>query len=236
MSFKRYVSKNPLVIVSLSVLLILVSLFFFSPAFEKWTREAYDVLTSDDPERIRDYVSQYGIWGPLTIIVAMAVQMFLFVIPNILLIMIAITSYGPVWGSIISFVGISLASTVGYFIGKKLSPATLRKLISPATQKKIGGYVQDYGMMAIIVTRMTSFSNDGLSFVAGILGMRFRVYMLATLTGVTPLIVTLAIFGRNGKIEKALIWIAAAGLLMLITYIVLDRRRKRLRNADRSEE
>ncbi|HYG04546.1 MAG TPA: VTT domain-containing protein [Chryseosolibacter sp.] len=235
MGIRKYVSRNPAVLVSVSLLLILVVTYFVSPGVQSWVDEAYDVLTSDDEERIRVYVSQYGLWGPVTIIAAMALQMFLFVVPNILLIMIAITSYGPVWGSVISLLGICFASAIGYFIGKKLSPATLRKLISPGTQQKISEYVQDYGMLAIIVTRMTSFSNDGLSFVAGILGMRFRVYILATVTGVTPLIVTLAIFGRNGKIEKALIWIAAACLIMLIAYIFIDRRRKKLRNANRGE-
>jgi hypothetical protein len=41
------------------------------------------------------------------------------------------------------------------------------------------------------------------------------------------MIVLLAIFGRNGKILKALIWIAAISLMLLIIYIVIDKKRKK---------
>ena len=85
--------------------------------------------------------------------------------------------------------------------------------------------------MAIMLTRLSSFSNDALSFVAGLLGMRYRVYILSTIAGITPLVITLAIFGRNGKIEKALIWIAIASLLLLGLYIFVDKRRKKQKKA-----
>jgi uncharacterized membrane protein YdjX (TVP38/TMEM64 family) len=108
-----------------------------------------------------------------------------------------------------------------------LSPVTLQKFVSKKTQKKIGDFIQDYGMMAILLTRLSSFSNDALSFVAGLLGMRYKVYILSTLAGITPLVVTIAIYGRNGKIEKALIWVAAVSVVLLIAYIVIDKRRKK---------
>ncbi len=57
--------------------------------------------------------------------------------------------------------------------------------------------------------------------------MNYRKYILATLSGITPLIMLLAIYGRNGKILKALILIAAISLVLLIIYIVIDKRRKR---------
>ena len=56
--------------------------------------------------------------------------------------------------------------------------------------------------------------------------MTYRKYILATLSGITPLIVLLAIYGKNGKIEKALIWIAAISMVLLIVYIIIDKRRK----------
>lgn len=224
---KKFLIKNFPIVVSVSLLALLASSYFFIPGVQEWTNEAYDVLTSDDEERVKEYVAQYGIWGPLAIIVAMAVQMFLFIVPNILLMMIAIISYGPVWGSIISLAGVFCASSLGYLIGKKLSPVTLRRFVSEKTQKKIGEYIKDYGMMAIMITRLSSFSNDALSFVAGLLGMRYRVYILSTLAGITPLIIIIAIYGRNGKIEKALIWVAVVSLALLVAYIVIDKRRKK---------
>ena len=116
---------------------------------------------------------------------------------------------------------------VWVFYRGKLSKVTLARFISEENQRKIGQFIHDYGMGTIMITRLSSFSNDGLSLVAGVLKMEYKKYITATLIGITPLIVLLAIFGKNEKIEWALIWIAAASLVMLVVYIVIDKKRKK---------
>jgi uncharacterized membrane protein YdjX (TVP38/TMEM64 family) len=223
---KASFNKTP-VFIYLSIAVILVTCYFVFPEFKQEVNEAFAVLTGEDEERIQGYVKTFGVFGPLIIILGMAFQMFLFIIPNVLLMMIAIVSYGPVWGSVISFIGVFAASSFGYYIGTKLSPVTMARFVNESTQKKIGEFIQDYGVGAIIITRLCSFSNDALSFVAGLLKMSYRKYILSTLTGITPLIVLLAIFGKNDKIEWALLWITLASLIMLIVYIILDKKRKK---------
>lgn len=213
--------------VYIALAIVLAICYFTIPQFKQGINTAFDVLTGEDEERIEHWVSTFGVFGPIVLILGMMLQMFLFVIPNVLLMMIAIVSYGPLWGSVISFVGVFAASSFGYYIGRKLSPVTVSKFVNERNQQKISEYIQDYGASVIMITRMCSFSNDALSFVAGILKMRYRKYILSTLVGITPLIVMLAIFGKNEKIEWALIWITAASLVMLIVYIIVDRRKKR---------
>lgn len=222
----RKTSKTPLII-SAFVLLSLVASYFIFPSFEKSIDEAFEILTSEDEDRIKDWVSQFGLWGPLVIIVAFVLQMFLFIIPNILLIIICILSYGPVWGGLLAWFGIVLASTVGYFIGNKLSPVTVQKLVSEKTQKKLHEFIKDYGMKAIIALRLSSFSNDGLSLVAGLLNMAYRRFITATIIGITPLIAAFAIFGGNGRIEKFLPWVGGFMVACLVIYIIVDKRRSK---------
>jgi uncharacterized membrane protein YdjX (TVP38/TMEM64 family) len=219
-------SKLPL-FASLSIVAILVLCYFIFPSFQNGVKQAFDLLTSDDEEALKAWVSQFGLLGPIIIIVGMVVQMFLFVVPNIALMMISILCYGPIWGAVIALIGVFCASSLGYLIGSRLSRVTLNKFVSVSTQKKISEFIRDYGVGAIMITRLSSFSNDALSFVAGILKMSYYKYILSTLTGITPLIVLLAIYGNNGKIEKALIWISAISLALLIAYIVMDKKRKK---------
>src|SRR5689334_1547889 len=94
-------SKLPL-IVSIVTIACLIGCYFIFPGYQEGIDEAFEILTSDDEERIREWVSQFGAWGPVAILVAMVAQMFLFIVPNILLILISIVSYGPVWGSILA--------------------------------------------------------------------------------------------------------------------------------------
>ena len=223
---KSSFKKGP-IIVYLSLAVIFAVCYFFIPQFKREIDTAVDVLTGEDEERIQRWVSTFGFFGPIVIVVGMMLQMFLFVIPNVLLMMIAIVSYGPVWGAVISFVGVFAASSFGYYIGGKLSKVTLSKFVSIEHQRKIAQFIQDYGVGTIMITRLCSFSNDALSFVAGMLKMEYRKYIVSTLIGITPLIVLLAIFGKNEKIEWGLIWITLASVIMLVVYIVIDKRRKK---------
>ncbi|HEX6224429.1 MAG TPA: VTT domain-containing protein [Chryseolinea sp.] len=232
---KRPLKKGP-IIIYLSLAVLFAACYFFIPQFKEEVDTAVDVLTGEDEERIERWVSTFGIFGPVVIVVGMMVQMFLVIIPNVLLMMIAIVSYGPVWGAVISFVGVFAASSFGYFIGGKLSKVTLARFVSIENQRKIAQFIQDYGIGTIMITRMCSFSNDALSFVAGMLKMDYKKYIVSTLIGITPLIVTLAIFGKNEKIEWALIWITAASLITLVVYIVLDKRRKKKRRMRSMEQ
>jgi len=223
---------NTPLIISLSFLVVLVGGYFIIPAYKNGIDEAFSVLTSKDEKLIREWVEQFGIGGPIVLILLMVLQMFLFVVPNILVMMISIVSYGPIWGSVISFLGVFASSSVGYTIGKKLGPYTLNKLVSKKILVKLVTFLENYGVGAIAITRLASLSNDSLSIAAGLLRMSYRKYILATLAGITPLIVLLAIYGKNGRIERALIWIAGISMVLLIVYIIVDKRRKKKSHLD----
>jgi uncharacterized membrane protein YdjX (TVP38/TMEM64 family) len=217
--------KLPLFI-SLSLIALLIFLYFVIPSFQNFINDAFNAITSNDEEKIRKWVSQFKLAGPVILILIMIVQMFLFVVPNVFIMMVAIISYGPFWGAVISFLGVFASSSTGYMIGRYLGPITVQKLISDKALKKTSEFIKRYGVTAIAITRISSFSNDSLSIVAGLLKMNYRKYILATIGGITPLIVLIAIYGKNGKIFTSLIWIAATSLVVLIIYIITKERKK----------
>ena len=103
----------------LSLLGIATVCYFLIPEFKEGVNEAFHMLTSEDQDEIQRWVKQFGILGPIVLILAMAFQMFLLIVPNILLFAIAIVCYGPVWGALICMIGVFASSSLGYFIGKK---------------------------------------------------------------------------------------------------------------------
>jgi uncharacterized membrane protein YdjX (TVP38/TMEM64 family) len=114
----------------------------------------------------------------------MVVQMFLFVVPNIFVMMVAILMYGPVFGSIISLAGVFGSSSVGYLIGTKLGPVTIEKLLSKRTLQKATSFIKEYGVAAIAITRVSSLSNDSLSIVAELhSGYNMRYYPSGGIAG-----------------------------------------------------
>ena len=186
------------------------------------------MITSEDKDRIKTWVKQFGALGPIVLIAAMTAQMFLFVIPNLLLFIIAILCYGPIWGSLICLGGVFISSSLGFLIGKKLGPRAIDRFVSEKAQERISVFVKLYGAKAVGILRLSSLASDGLGFVAGILEMEYKKFILATMSGIFPVVLLIAIFGNNGKIETALIWLAAISVGALIVYIILDKKRRKV--------
>ncbi|MFD2515284.1 TVP38/TMEM64 family protein [Pontibacter locisalis] len=217
-------NKWPLII-TLILIGCLVASYFFIPGFQKEVDNAWDILTSGDKQRISDWVSQFGFWGPFFIVLAMIAQMFLLVINVVALMLVSIIAYGHFWGSIIAIGAVVVASTVGYFIGRWVGEAGVAKLIGEKSERKINGFVEEYGLWAVVIARISPFlSNDAISFVAGLTKMSYFKFMGATLAGIVPLTILLAWLGENNqRLKTGLIWVSAISLAAFIGYIAYDK-------------
>lgn len=222
------VSKNkaPLYI-SISIIATVILSYFLIPGVQKFLNDAFFVLTSKDEQQIQSWVGQFGFWGPLAIIFAMIIQMFLIVIPSPILIAVSVLAYGAVWGSIIAIAAIFSASTVGYIIGAYFGPVIVTKLLGPHARLKVEKAIIDYGFWAVIVTRLNPFlSNDAISYIGGILRMGYWRFMGATLLGITPLTIFIAYLGENSaQLKSSFLWVGIISLILFVVYIWWDKHR-----------
>ncbi|MBT0608365.1 TVP38/TMEM64 family protein [Aequorivita echinoideorum] len=220
-------SKLPLFF-SLFIIVVLILLYFLEPTFQDFCQQAWQILTSNDEEKINNWVTGLGWWGPLVLIAAMVVQMFLIVIPSILLIVVSVLAYGPILGSIISVTAVVLASTIGYFIGRYIGPWFAAQILGKKKERTISRFLDDYGFWAVVITRINPFlSNDAISFVAGILKMDYFKFISATLAGIAPLILFLAIMGENFQtLKTGLLIVSVISLFIFGIYLWIKKRHK----------
>ncbi|GAB2989678.1 hypothetical protein GCM10027284_02760 [Cyclobacterium sediminis] len=158
----------------------------------------------------------------------MVVQMFMFIIPSFLLMVVTILAYGPWLGSGIIFIAIFTASTIGYGVGVNFGTPVIDRLLGEKTDKKITGFLEDYGFWAVIVTRLSPFlSNDAISIIAGMLRMGYWRFIGSTMLGILPLTAAIAILGENREdMKTGLIWLGAVSLVSFILYVWWDKRRR----------
>tara|TARA_R110000764_G_scaffold1409_1_gene5486 strand:+ start:1395 stop:2030 length:636 start_codon:yes stop_codon:yes gene_type:complete len=207
----------------------IVTSYFLIPEVKEFLDEAWSVLTSDDEERVQKWVSGFGWLGPIVLVLAMIAQMFLLVVPSILLMVVSVLAYGPIWGSIIIIASVYAASTVGYFIGSYFGDTIVKRIIGKKSEKKVASFLDDYGFWAVIVTRLNPFlSNDAISFVGGLLRMGYWKFMGATLVGIAPLTAFIAIFGKSiDELKMGLLWGSVISLLAFGAYIWWDKKHKK---------
>ncbi|WP_026934872.1 TVP38/TMEM64 family protein [Christiangramia echinicola] len=218
-------SKLPLYL-SIGIVGCLVAAYFFIPPAQGFMDEAWSVLTSGDTNKIQQWFKDFGWIAPLVLIFAMVAQMFLIVVPTIALMVVSILAYGPVWGSLIVFVAVFTASSVGYWIGRYFGPGIVDKIIGHKTEKKVADFLEDYGFWAIFITRLNPFlSNDAISFVGGILKMSYRKFITATISGIAPLTIFIAILGKSTQgLKMGLLWGSIVSLVLFAGYIYWDKK------------
>ncbi|MCM8568214.1 VTT domain-containing protein [Gramella jeungdoensis] len=167
--------------------------------------------------------------GPIAIIIVMILQIFLVVFPSWLPMIVAVLAYGFWGGAFISIAGVFCASTIAFYIGKWLGEEHLQKMIGSSKNKKVQYWVSNYGFWTITIFRISPFlSNDAISIIAGMLGMKYRKFIIATLTGIIPLSFAIAYFGRDThELKNGLYWIGGAGILIYAVYVYIDHRRRK---------
>jgi len=221
-------SKAPLYI-SLARVASIVACYFLIPSVQEFLDKAWAVLTSGDEKRITQWVDGFGWFGPVVLILAMIIQMFLIVIPSVALMVVSIIAYGPIWGSLIVFAAVFSASTIGYIIGRYFGPVIVERLIGEKNEQKIADFIDDYGFWAVIVTRVNPFlSNDAISFVGGILKMTYWKFIGATLVGIAPLTIFIAILGRStDQLKSGLLWGSLVSLVLFGAYVFWDKKKRK---------
>lgn len=219
-------SKAPLY-VSLAIITIAIVSYFFIPAVNEFFSNAWEVLTSDDEERIRSWISQFGILGPLIIILAMTLQMFLLVIPTPLLMVVSVLAYGAFLGAALILIAVFCASSVGYIIGAYLGTPVVEKIIGRKTEENIASFIDDYGFWTVIVTRLSPFlSNDAISLIGGMLRMGYWRFIAATMAGILPLTVLIAYLGEDiDRLKSGLIWGSIISIVLFVAFVWWDKQR-----------
>jgi uncharacterized membrane protein YdjX (TVP38/TMEM64 family) len=227
-STKKTSNRLPLY-VSAGVVALLVGCYFLWPAFQSAVREAFEILTSGERPRIAKWVQQFGPWGPVWLILAFIIQMFLVVINVVLLILVAILAYGPWWGSVVALGGIVIASSIGYGLGHLLGENFVGGLLGEKNEKKVVEQVQRYGVWAVVIARISPIiSNDAVSFVAGLARMGYLKFLIATVGGILPLIGLLAYLGEdNDRLKSGLLWVSGVSLVLFGGYVWWDKRRQK---------
>lgn len=217
--------KKGIMIVSVLIIASLVISYFAIDGFKNFVDNAYHILSSGDKQRISEWVNQFGFWGPLLIIVIMIAQMFLLVIPSPLIMVVAVLAYGAWWGSVISYASVFAASTVGYWIGRAAGDSLIDKLLGKSKREKTTEIVEQYGVWAVILARVSPFlSNDAISFIGGLIRMGYFKFMLATTIGIIPLIALIAYLGEDmEKLKNSLYWISGIGIVIFAIYLLYQK-------------
>ena len=173
------------------------------------------------PQVVRGEVIEAGAWGPLVIIglyVASTVLLF----TKSAIDVIAGAVYGPILGSIFVLIGLNIASAATFYFGRFFGRHFVHKH-ERGWIKKYDDVLREEGFITVFLMRLFLFPFDLVSIGCGMSEMSFRQYLVGTVLGSLPGIVTFVVLGRAFTHPKS--WLLFGALLMLSLTIMLILRR-----------
>ena len=150
------------------------------------------LLTNPDP-----WLAKGG-WVAAALGVGLLVADVLLPVPASLVMIAHGALFGVVGGTVLSLVGAVGAALFGFALGRRGGPL-LDRLVTADERRRADSLLQDWGDLAIIVTRPVPILAETLSILAGASPMSWGRMVLATLAGSVPAALIYALAGATAR-------------------------------------
>lgn len=206
-------------VVSIFVLLALMGLI---------TYLACDWLSSFSQESFRDYIRSFGVLGPAVMLLIQFLQVFIALIPGEFVETAAGFAFGPVFGTLICYIGVAAASSVVFLLVRRFgirlvevftSRDKINELRFINTEKK-----RNYLIFFLFFIPGTP--KDLLTYFVGLTDIKLGTFLAISLIARIPSVVT-STFGGHllgvGEYWDAVILYGVTGVVSLIGLMVYNK-------------
>jgi len=170
-------------------------------------------------------VRSWGNWAVLGSIALMIAHSFLPFPAEIVTIANGMV-FGPLWGSLITWVGAMLGASGTFALVRLLGRPFVNRMLSDPQARKLSEWSATRGGMALLIGRLIPvIAFNLLNYAAALTHISWWTFLWATGLGILPLTVLLNVFGSSVLSMTAWNWIwLLLGAAVLLAW-VLERRR-----------
>ena len=199
-------------------------------AYWIWSKDILSLLSEGSLQQVITFIRSWGIAAPLLSIALMVFQAILAPIPAFLITGANGVIFGVFWGSFISWIGAMVGALVAFYLAKWFGEPFIEKFMK---DKKwyvtIDRLIKKYGFKTILISRLIPLvSFDGISFAAGLSGMKLRTFLLATGVGMVPGTIAYALLGhdlvRINEFQNRFIIISLSIIAVVLIGYILKRK------------
>lgn len=188
-----------------------------------WRRELWELFSS--AQRLREWVSAWGVAAPLVFIGVQALQVIVFVIPGEVPQIAGGYLFGALEGGLLSVAGILAGSAASFFLARLLGRPFVAALFRGEQVAKIERIATSRGarIAFFLLFLIPGIPKDILCYAAGITPMRFPYFAAVSTLGRLPGIAGSALIGSAaasrrwvlaGIVAGAALVLFAAGFLL----------------------
>ncbi len=171
-------------------------------------------------ETARAYIAGYGALAPVVSAILMIFQSVIAPLPAFLITFANGLLFGVWWGAALSWSSAMLGAALCFFIARFLGRPVIVRVLSESTVNMSDRFFQRYGKHAVLIARLVPvISFDAISYGAGLTGMRFLWFAIATGIGQLPATLLYSYLGdRVTGSVKALFW--GFGIVIAVSIVI----------------
>lgn len=178
--------------------------------------------TFTDPERARELVEGFGVWGPLVFIGMQAVQVLLAPIPGQVAGLVGGFLFGTFWGVVYTLIGAAIGFTALFLLARRFGRPLAERFVKPETLARFDTLSSRGGVFVLfLIYLLPAFPDDVISVVAGLTRIRLRTLILVSLAGRFPGYLVLSATGNGVALENVnliLVLVAVTAVLAGFAY------------------
>jgi uncharacterized membrane protein YdjX (TVP38/TMEM64 family) len=188
-----------------------------------WALGLSDWVRPERLARLRTAIEAYGAWGPLLYVGGYVVAELLFV-PALPLTLLGGLAFGPVWGTVYTWIAATLAAAVAFLVARHLARDTVEHWRGRSPRvARIDAAVERHGWRILMVTRLVPLFPFNLqNFAYGLTRIPFWTYVGVSSVCMLPGTIAFTLAGgafSGGGSPTGIAWTlgAAAALIVLVS-------------------
>lgn len=145
-------------------------------------------LLYSNPQALRNYIQQWGIYGPLLFIGLQILQVVVFIIPGEITQLTGGYLFGFWFGLFYSLIGITLGSMFDFFVARVLGRPVVLRLLGPERVERFVVLMESSQAKGVLLFLflLPGFPKDLLCYVVGLTRYRFLYFLGVSTLGRLP--------------------------------------------------
>lgn len=169
-----------------------------------------------NPHDIGAYIQRNQTIAPLVFILITALRPILFFLPSMGLTIVAGMLFGMVWGTAYVAVGGALSTIIGFYFARWMGRNAIERLVRKnSIVMEMERRCREYGKNAVLYMRLFNVPWDMVSYWAGLSGIKFKDFYVASMIPLVPVSFLYTYFGSQVFTPKS------AGFIISLTIMIL---------------
>lgn len=225
---RRAVGKT---VAGLAVIAVLIASYALLPAVRVFVGRSISVIARGDVQALRLYLLSFGPWAPIVSALLMVLQSIIAPLPAFVITFTNGLLFGPWAGAALSWSSAMAGAAACFFISRVFGRPVVERLAGASSLEAADRFFDRYGRGAIVIARLLPFVPfDPISYGAGLTGMGFWSFFLATGVGQLPATLVYSYLGHaaTGSVKVLFFVFSIVAALLVLGSVLKPRFDKRL--------